>query len=52
VITSGSIIIAKHPNTATGPAQIIKKVVEGDIIGFDEGDGGLTANPLSWFLSF
>lgn len=52
VITSGAIIICKHPNTSTGPIQIIKKSVEGDIIGFDEGDGGLTANPLTWFLAF
>lgn len=52
MITSGAIIICKHPNTATGPTQIIKKSVEGDIIGFDEGDGGLTANPLTWFMAF
>ena len=31
--------------------MLFKKAIEGDIIGFKEGDNGVTCNPLTWLLA-
>lgn len=31
--------------------QILKKGIEGDVLGFHEGDEGQTASALSWIMS-
>jgi len=52
VITSGQVMFCKHPNTAEGKPFIIKKAFEGDIIGFFDGDNGVSASPLTWYITF
>jgi hypothetical protein len=52
VITSGQVMFCKHPNSAEGRPYIIKKAFEGDIIGFFDGDDGLSASPLTWYITF
>ena len=32
--------------------KLLSKVKEGDVIGFDEGDWGVTADPLTWMVNF
>lgn len=51
VITSGQIMFCKHPNSCDGNPVIVKRAYEGDIIGFIEGDNGLTNNPLTWYIT-
>ena len=31
--------------------QVLKKAIEGDVLGFHEGDEGLTASPLNWIMA-
>jgi hypothetical protein len=50
-VTTGSIIMRKHQNGAAVEPYLAKKLVEGDILGFADGDDGISLNPLSWFFS-
>ena len=50
VVTMGSIEIRRHNNKQLLKPYIVKKAVEGDIIGFKEGDDNYTSSPLSWLV--
>jgi hypothetical protein len=47
----GSVEVRLHSNSNLMRPIIIKKATEGDIIGFSEGDGNVSASPLTWFIS-
>ena len=51
VVTQGSIEVRRHNNKDLLKPFVVKKAIEGDIIGFVEGDGNSSASPLSWLVS-
>ena len=51
VVITGSIDIRNHQNTNLLKPFKVHKAVEGDIIGFERGDMGITVNPLTWMVS-
>ena len=52
VILSGAILIKNHPMDDLSNPKLLSKAQEGDVIGFDEGDTGITADPLTWMVTF
>ena len=48
VVTSGSLEIRRHNNNDLLKPYIVKKAIEGDIIGWSEGDCGYSSSPLTW----
>ena len=48
---TGSIDIRNHQNTNLLKPFKVHKAIEGDIIGFEKGDYGITVNPLTWMVS-
>lgn len=52
VVTSGSLLICQHPHSPDGPTTLIKRAYEGDIIGFMEGDNGITCSPLTMIVTY
>ena len=52
VVTSGSLLICKHPNSPNGPTTLIKRAYEGEVIGFMEGDNGITCSPLTMIVTY
>ena len=51
VVTMGSIEIRRHNDFSLLKPLIVKKAIEGDILGFAEGDHNLSSSPLTWFVS-
>ena len=51
VIISGAVDVRKHQNTNIMKPFKVYKATEGDIIGFAEGDEGMTCNPLTWLVA-
>ena len=51
IVTMGSVEIRRHNNKDLMKPYIIKKAIEGDIMGWGGGDGGHTTSPLTWFVS-
>ena len=51
VVSQGSIEIRRHKDTNLLKPFVVKKAIEGDILGFVEGDGNYSASPLSWLVS-
>ena len=47
----GSVEIRQHTDQNMMKPYVVKKAVEGDVIGFSEGDGNETGNPLCWLVS-
>ena len=52
IVMMGSVEVRLHNNynNLLRP-QVLKKAIEGDVLGFHEGDEGQTASPLSWIMS-
>ena len=51
IVTSGSIEIRRHNNEDLLKPYIVKKAIEGDIIGWSEGDCAYSGSPLSWLVA-
>ena len=51
VVTMGSVEIRRHNNKDLMQPYIIKKAIEGDIIGWAEGDHAYSSSPLTWLIS-
>ena len=51
IVTMGSIEVRKHDNTRPLRPYIVKKAIEGDIIGFADGDNCASSSPLAWLIS-
>lgn len=51
VILSGSVEIRKHGNSDLLNPYIVKKAIEGDIIGWADGDENYSSSPLSWIVA-
>ena len=51
VVTMGSVEIRRHNNKDLMKPYIIKKAIEGDIIGWAEGDHAYSSSPLTWLIS-
>lgn len=48
VVTSGSVEIRRHNNKNLLKPFIVKKAIEGDVIGWSEGDCSYSSSPLTW----
>lgn len=48
IVTSGSVEIRRHQNNDLLKPFIVKKAIEGDILGWSEGDCNYSSSPLSW----
>ena len=48
VVTSGSAEIRRHNNQNLLKPFIVKKAIEGDVIGWAEGDCSYSSSPLTW----
>lgn len=46
----GSVEIRKHNNNDVLKPYVVKKGIEGDIIGWAEGDESYSSSPLSWIV--
>lgn len=46
----GSVEIRKHNNRDLLKPFVVKKAIEGDIIGWAEGDRADSSSPLSWIV--
>ena len=51
VVTMGSIEIRRHNDNSLLKPFIVKKAIEGDILGFAAGDGNISGSPLTWLVS-
>jgi len=52
IVLSGSIHIKRHPMENLGEPIFMQKAMEGDILGFNEGDDGQTNDPLTWMVTY
>ena len=51
VVTMGSIEMRRHEDFSLLKPFIVKKAIEGDILGFTEGDDNMSTSPLTWMVS-
>ena len=51
VIICGAIELRIHDKEDFLKPVLVRKALEGDILGFTEGDGGISSCPLSWLVS-
>ena len=51
VVSSGAIEIRRHHDDDLLKPYVVKKAIEGDIIGWAEGDNSNSSSPLSWLVS-
>ena len=51
VVLNGGVYIKNHHIDNLSHPTLLHKATEGDILGFIEGDGGLTGNPLTWMIT-
>lgn len=51
VVICGSIELRVHDKEDFLKPVAVRKVVEGDILGFSDGDGGISSCPLSWLVA-
>ena len=51
VVSMGSVEIRRHNNRNLLKPYIVKKAVEGDIIGYKDGDDNYSSSPLSWMTA-
>lgn len=49
---NGAVYIKNHNIDNLSHPTLLHKATEGDILGFMEGDGGLTGDPLTWMITF
>ena len=47
----GSVEIRRHNDFNLLKPFIVKKAIEGDVMGFAEGDDNMTGSPLTWLVS-
>ena len=52
IVLSGAILVKNHPMEDLSRPILLHKAMEGDILGFTEGDDGLTGDPLTWMIAF
>ena len=50
VITMGSIEVRCHDGPDILKPYFTRKAIEGDVIGFEQGDDGVTSSPLTWLI--
>ena len=50
IVTMGACEIRKHNNKNLLKPYIVKKAIEGDILGWAEGDEAYSSSPLSWIV--
>lgn len=51
MVAMGSVEIRSHKDFSLLKPIIVKKAIEGDIMGFAEGDNNLSGSPLTWLVS-
>ena len=51
VVTMGAVEVRKHQDNNLLKPYLVKKAIEGDVIGFAEGDGNQSGSPLTWLVS-
>ena len=51
IVTMGAVEIRRHNNKDLMKPYIVKKAIEGDIIGWAEGDSSYSSSPLSWLIA-
>ena len=47
----GAVEIRRHNNKDLMKPYIVKKAIEGDIIGWAEGDSSYSSSPLTWLIA-
>ena len=47
-MTSGSVEIRRHKNDNLLKPFVVKKAIEGDVIGWADGDCSYSSSPLTW----
>lgn len=50
IVTMGACEIRKHNNKNLLKPFIVKKAIEGDILGWADGDEAYSSSPLSWIV--
>lgn len=51
IVVQGSVEIRRHNNNNLMKPYIVKKAIEGDVIGWVDGDASNSSSPLSWLTS-
>ena len=51
IVTMGAVEIRRHNNKDLMKPYIVKKAIEGDIIGWAEGDSSYSSSPLTWLIA-
>ena len=51
IVTMGSVEARKHDSGRPLRPYILKKAIEGDVLGFGDGDCNATSCPLAWLIS-
>lgn len=52
IVLSGAILVKNHSMEDLSKPILLHKALEGSILGFMEGDDGLTGDPLTWMICY